>query len=113
VLSHALACRIRECGLPEDVFLNVNVPAAVPRGIEITTQGRRNYEQSVEERVDPRGQPYFWIGGNEDIRNEQPGTDLDALSRGMITITPLQLNLTSPEGLKIISGWENQLKFLD
>jgi 5'-nucleotidase len=112
-LAHALACRISEQGLPAGVFLNVNVPAGRPGGIEVTRQGRRCYEQSVEERVDPRGRRYFWIGGNEDNLSEQPGTDLDALSRGMITITPLQLDLTSRQGMEAVAGWERQLKFLD
>jgi len=112
-LAVSLARKISQSGLPGGTFLNVNVPASKPIGIEITSQGRRNYDQSVEKRMDPRGRHYYWIGGDETVQPDQPGTDLDALSRGMITITPLQLDMTSLEGKKTLSGWNNTLKFQD
>jgi 5'-nucleotidase len=46
------------------------------------------------ERIDPRGKKYYWIGGGEPDWEREEGTDLDAIDRNMISITPLHLDLT-------------------
>jgi 5'-nucleotidase len=82
---------------PRAVMLNVNfpdVPAEAVSGIEITRQGRRKIGGSMIEGVDPRGEPYFWIGGGRDEDRGRPGTDLEAVHRGAVSVTPLSLDLT-------------------
>lgn len=84
-------------GWSENVLINVNFPdVAVDRvvGIEVTSQGQRSISDLLEERIDPRGQPYVWIGGQKDERFIIKGTDLEAAYRGAISVTPLYLNLT-------------------
>ena len=54
-------------GLPDGVFLNVNIPhlpADELKGIRITRQGLRVYRDALEKRQDPRGKDYYWIGGD-------------------------------------------------
>lgn len=83
---------------PKDSILNVNVPygqLAEMKGFCITRQGLRIYRDELVRRLDPRGQPYYWIGGEAPIGVEEPGTDYGALSAGFISITPIQLDLTS------------------
>ncbi|MGF1641771.1 MAG: 5'/3'-nucleotidase SurE [Rhodospirillales bacterium] len=83
--------------LPRGVVLNVNfpdVPAAAVTGIEATTQGRRKIGGSMIEGVDPRGEPYFWIGGGRLEDRGRAGTDLEAIHRGAVSVTPLALDLT-------------------
>lgn len=79
------------------VLLNVNIPA-VPRdqvsGIEVTRQGRHKIGGSMIPGVDPRGNGYFWIGGGRDEDRGLAGTDLEAVHRGAVAITPLSLDLT-------------------
>jgi 5'-nucleotidase len=106
--SARLARLVLEHGLPPDTLLNVNVPNLPPDeivGVEVTRQGKRVYNDQVIEKEDPRGETYYWIAGTE---SSEPvdGTDLGAVSRGRISVTPLHLNLTSTGYLDELSGWE-------
>ncbi len=89
--------RLVSVGWPRGVLLNVNfpdVPSAAVTGIESTRQGRRKIGGSMTEGVNPRGEPYFWIGGGRDEDRGRAGTDLEALHRGALSVTPLSLDLT-------------------
>jgi len=82
---------------PQGVLLNVNfpdAPADAVRGVEITTQGRHKIGGSMIEGRDPRGQRYFWISGERRMDGSIEGTDLAAVNRGAVSITPLCLDLT-------------------
>jgi 5'-nucleotidase len=84
--------------LPEDIILNVNVPygsLSEMKGFRLTRQGLRIYRDELLRRLDPRGKPYYWIGGDAPTGVEEPGTDYGALSAGFVSITPIQLDLTS------------------
>lgn len=84
--------------LPQDLLLNVNVPAGEIQGLRITRLGRRVYQQSVVEKFDPRGRRYFWIAGKP-VWHEDTGTDHAAILDGCISITPLHLDLTDYRSL--------------
>src|SRR3989304_4207070 len=60
-----LALAVLERGLPRDTLLNVNVPAGEVRGVAVTRQGKRSYNELIVEKMDPRGKTYYWIGGGE------------------------------------------------
>ncbi len=85
--------------LPSDLLLNVNIPAGAIRGVELTRLGRRRYKQSVVEKMDPRGQRYFWIAGTPEWQEEE-GTDQSAVIAGSVSVTPLHLDLTDHRGLE-------------
>lgn len=100
----------------EGVFISINFPNVshnTVNGIMATEQGQRFIYDNIVERVDPRGNPYYWIGaGNhryEDIwRHAKPGTDLEAIGNKFISITPLSLNLThNPTKSKLKELFEN------
>lgn len=83
--------------LPQDTVLNVNVPygpISEMKGFRLTRQGLRIYRDELVRRLDPRGKPYFWIGGDAPIGVEEPGTDYGALLAGFVSVTPIQLDLT-------------------
>ena len=90
--------RLLEQGWPEDVVLNINFPDRAPDDVEgtiVTRQGRRNQDLlTIEDRMDTRGNPYYWLGFRR--RKSQPAkdTDLWAIYNGYISVTPLNLNLT-------------------
>lgn len=94
----ALARKLIAAGWPENVMLNVNFPDCEPedvRGIEITTQGKRNQDHlCIVDRTDARGKPYYWLGFNRQLAEPEEGSDLWALRRMAISVTPLYLNLT-------------------
>ena len=89
---------ILEHGLPEDTALNVNLPDRAYeqfQGVEITRMGRRNYQDEIIRREDPRGGLYYWIGGADPTHVPESGTDFEAIEHGKISITPLQRDLTN------------------
>lgn len=101
--SAALAAGFVERALaaprPNDMLLNVNFPASPASGISFTRLGRRVYQQSVIEKVDPRGKKYYWIAGTPEWQLDK-GTDHEAVSQGRISVTPLHLDLTDYRGLE-------------
>ena len=74
--------------------LNVNLPGCGESTYAWTSLGRRRYEDDVHERMDPRGRPYYWIGGGVSGHDEIPGSDCDAVARGIASVSPLHLGLT-------------------
>jgi 5'-nucleotidase len=93
--------------LPKDLLLNVNFPAGKIAGARFTKLGRRIYQQSVVEKLDPRGRSYFWIAGTP-IFEVGEGTDFEAVSRGLVSVTPLHLDLTDYRGLERLE-WVEEL----
>ncbi|MCC7353744.1 MAG: 5'/3'-nucleotidase SurE, partial [Anaerolineae bacterium] len=92
-----LAAQVLERGLPPKVFLNVNgpaLPASQVRGVQVTRLGRRIYRDALVERTDPRGKPYYWIGGDVPSVEVDEGTDGGALAEGYISVTPLNMDMT-------------------
>jgi 5'-nucleotidase len=79
--------------LPPGLLLNVNIPVGEITGTAWTRLGRRHYQQSVVEKTDPRGRKYYWIAGTPEWVEEE-GTDFEAVSRGLVSVTPLHLDLT-------------------
>jgi len=91
--------------LPSDTFFNVNVPGAGYKGVRVTRQGKRIYEDVLVEKEDPRGRKYYWIGGGELGFHDTEGTDFNAVHAGYISITPLHLDLTNYRSFQALSGW--------
>ena len=82
-----------------EILWNVNIPAGRPAGIRATRMGRRRYGESVVEKIDPRGRPYFWIGGAH-IDTHEDGSDLTTVAGGYVSVTPLHLDLTAYRALE-------------
>lgn len=92
--ARLLASRVLQRGLPSGTLLNVNVPATPPRGVRFTRLGKHRYVEGIVESVDPRGRPYYWIGGGPPVWEDIPGTDFSVIHEGLISVTPLHLDLT-------------------
>ncbi|HJV34494.1 5'/3'-nucleotidase SurE [Geomonas sp.] len=104
-----LAVTVFEKGLPPDTFLNVNVPDLPQDKLLppiITCQGKRSYEGTIVDNVDPRGRSYYWIGTADQSFKEVPGSDYDAVAHGHISITPLHIDLTNHASIALLKGWE-------
>jgi 5'-nucleotidase len=94
--------------LPKDTLLNVNIPylsVDAIQGFMITRQGLRVYRDALDKRVDPRGRPYYWIGGESPTGVNEEGTDVGALAAGYVSITPLQLDLTNYKVMDVLKKW--------
>lgn len=93
-----LVRRLVEIGWPDGVLMNINFPDRPPDAVDsvrVTEQGTRDQSMlKVDERVDARGQTYFWVGFKRVFGDPPLGTDLHAIAEGRISVTPLHLNLT-------------------
>jgi len=102
-----LAQRLLANAPAEPLLLNVNIPALPEeqiRGVQITRLGQRIYRDELVRREDPRGQPYYWIGGQAPTGVPAPGTDIGALATGYISITPLLLDPTNHAQVDLLRG---------
>ena len=104
-----IAQKVLKDGLPKDTFLNVNlpnVPASKIRGVVVTKQGRRSYDDVIVAKVDPRGRPYFWIGNGDPLWKDDIGTDINAIRANKISITPIHLDLTNHKAIARLKDWK-------
>jgi len=96
-----LVRKLLKQGWPEGVVLNVNFPDCEPdavKGMVVTSQGQRNPDLlRIEDRLDTRGKPYYWVGLERRRGKPPKGTDLWAVQSGRISVTPLQLDFTDEE----------------
>lgn len=103
-----VARNVLEHGLAEGELVNVNVPACAVEecgGIEVTRLGKRVYQDELVQRLDPRGIPYYWIGGPPPSGLAIEGTDFHAVVNRRIAVTPIHLDLTGVELLERLGGW--------
>lgn len=107
-LARQISEMVIEHGLPHGILLNVNfpyLPENAIQGMLITRQGLRVYRDRLDRRVDPRGRDYYWIGGDAPTGLPEEGTDIGALAKGYVSITPLQLDLTAYGGIAALERW--------
>lgn len=110
-VARHVAAKVMADDLPEGVVVNVNVPylkESELKGYMITRQGLRVYRDALDVRNDPRGKPYYWIGGLSPTGVGEPGTDFGALQVGHVSITPLQLDLTYYKAMDVLKKWSFQ-----
>lgn len=108
IVGRRVAEQVIADGLPKGVVLNVNVPYLKEdelKGYMITRQGLRVYRDALDSRLDPRGKPYYWIGGEVPTGVVEEGTDFGALAGGYVSITPLQLDLTNYKAMDVLKKW--------
>lgn len=95
-------------GLPTGVHLNVNFPA-VPRGevkgVKVANLGERFYDNKIIEKKDPRGRPYYWIGGDGFSHEDIPGSDCNAVVDGWISVCALTCRPQAPGGNDLLRSW--------
>jgi 5'-nucleotidase len=108
----SIACRIAKQvmtnGLPDQILLNVNVPncpLSEIQGIEIARQDLGTYSAQAIKRLDRRGEPYYWIGGERAKVDQREDTDLNAIRNQRVSITPVQLDFTAHHLIEPLTRW--------
>ena len=105
--ARAIVRSVLDKGLPARTFLNINVPKGRSRGFKVTVQARRNHITKVDERVDPRGQRYFWIEEGQNEWEPHDRSDFQAVRDGYISVTPLQPDLTAHDAIASVEDFLN------
>lgn len=94
-------------GIPPRLCLNINIPA-LPlgeiRGLKVTRLGRRVYHDVIVEKRDPRGKLYYWIGGEDVTWEDDETSDWHAVRSGLVSLTPLSLELTDYRSMVELEG---------
>lgn len=103
-----IVMHLQKSSLPADTILNVNVPdLPIDQiiGFESTRLGHRHKAEPVIKEFDPRGREMYWIGPAGEEQDAGPGTDFDAIRRGAVSVTPLQIDLTSYSAIDGVATW--------
>ena len=101
-----LVATLVDAPLPPGTLLNINVPGRTPEGVEVTALGKRVYDDRLRLESEEPGRRRYWIYGTSPSYEDEPGTDLAALARGRIALTPLHFNLTHQPGLEALEQLE-------
>jgi 5'-nucleotidase len=105
-LAAALARRLRQSPPPSPILLNVNVPSGPVKGYRFSRLGRRTYGNEVVENRDPRGRPYYWIGGEGAVNEDIPHSDCNCVFLdGLASVTPLHLDWSNDALLAEMRSW--------
>ena len=108
MVARDLVTRFISNPIREPVLLNVNVPDipyAKLNGMEVTRLGRRHKAEPVVKMISPRNETVYWIGAAGAAADAGPGTDFNAVERGVVSITPLQIDLTHAAQFPAIRQW--------
>ena len=100
-----LIAALIDAGWPKDTLMNLNFPDIAPakvKGVHLCPQGKRRVGVALTGRLDVKGRPYYWLGGERDNTADRPGVDIDLLYKGHVTITPLRLDLTDYKTLEAL-----------
>lgn len=97
--------------LQSDILLNINVPN-IPldqiKGVSFTRQGKRVYDNAIQELLSPGGEQYYWIGGGKPVWGQSEANDIQAVMNGYVSVTPLHLDLTSYSSIEDLrNSWQD------
>lgn len=98
-----VAAVVKEHGLPETVFLNVNVPISATLGRKLARQSLLAGTETYEARKNPYGRPYFWSFFQQPTAESEPGSDVEAVRSGYVAVTPLRAHESADEALEALA----------
>lgn len=95
-------------GIPTGTLININAPSAPwasVKGLKLSRMGRRQYQDRVDHRQDPRGGSYYWLTGTPVDTGEAEDSDVHVVHSGYVAVTPLQMNLSDDSLLEKMNEW--------
>ena len=111
-VARRLVARLKDKPLPAGTILNVNVPdlpEAELAGLQVTRLGNRHKSAPGIRATAPRGRPIYWIGPAGFEQDAGEGTDFFAVRQGLVSITPIQVDLTHHDGIDSLRRWIDTL----
>jgi len=102
-----------EFPLGERKLLNINIPHCSIeecKGIRITNAGYREYGNDSHRYLSPKGEEVYWIGLHPLIwkSGEVKSCDFEAIKENYVSITPVQLDMTSYSDIERLKEWINE-----
>jgi len=96
-------------GLAPGICLNVNIPAVEAdkiMGVKVCKQGKGQWVEEFDKRIDPHNRSYYWLTGS--FKSFENGRDTDewALANNYVSVVPMQFDLTAHQSLDIIKNWD-------
>lgn len=107
-VARDLVQRFQRTPFLQPVLLNVNIPDRSHgdlKGVRVTRLGKRHKAEPVVKDSTPRGDTVFWIGAAGQAADAGEGTDFDAVARGFVSVTPLQIDLTHNGLISGVTDW--------
>jgi len=111
-LARAVIEQILATSRAEPQLYNLNIPTVAvenPRGVHVVPMGVARYGEDFIKRKDPKGRTYYWATGDPPPPPGAPETDMAALQRGYVTLTPLQFDMTKLNVLAEMQSWDLKL----
>lgn len=99
-VARAITQRLLTEKMPEHTLLNVNIPKTTEhefKGIKLCRQAYAKWEEEFDERIDPRGEKYYWMVGRFVNMDKGHGTDVEALKAGYASVVPVKFDFTDNE----------------
>ena len=107
-IAKKLISRMQDTPLSGEILLNVNVPD-LPldeiAGIKSTRLGNRHASEPVIRSQDPRGATIYWVGAPGGEQDASEGTDFYAIGHRYVSVTPLQVDITRHQSIRVIHDW--------
>ena len=101
----------QKIGFASPTLLNVNVPD-VPydqlKGRAVTRLGKRHKAEPVIQLKTPRNETVYWVGAAGKPNDGGEGTDFYAVSQNMVSISPIQVDLTKHTQMAELNEWLTQ-----
>jgi 5'-nucleotidase len=97
---------------PEPQLYNVNIPTAAlegPAEVRVVPMDVSQYGEQYERRTDPYGRVYYWLIGQPPPPGDAHETDLSAMAKGCVSLTPLDYNMTRRRVLAQMESWQFRL----
>jgi 5'-nucleotidase len=98
--------RLDDVPLPPGTLLNINVPAGAIEGVEVARLGKRIYRDRLDLVEEDTGRKLYRVYGDSPVHDDEPGTDLAAVSGGRVSVTPLHFDLTAEHGMEELRAYD-------
>jgi 5'-nucleotidase len=107
LVGHLLADLDR---LPDGLVISVNVPGVAPdevSGVEVGRLGRRIYRDRLElKKTEGERRHYLLYGDDPDHHADETDTDIAAISRRAIAVTPLRFEAHDASAVRELDSWD-------
>ncbi len=108
---HVIEQILQEKGAKPQLY-NLNIPTvaiAQTTQLKVVPMSIIRYGEKFIKRKDPKGRTYYWAAPDPAPRPTPYETDLSALDKGFVTLSPLQYDMTDRMEMQLMEDWNLDL----